>query len=167
MNNITNSDKLLMIRNIESLNQKEFAERLGVKQSYYSGLERGKREITAKIINSLIREFNISPNWFIADLGEMYITNDDISISQSDNKNINYVNVSKKKQTEIMHTDSVPVMHTRDKMNVNTGNEDSPGIITDKSHDNSNIVMNKRQNDIIESNKEFFEEYLHGAYGEL
>lgn len=72
-NNITISDKLTKIKVIAGLNQVEFAKKIGVAQSYLSDLERGKREITVKVLNSLIYEFNISSDWLLANKGEMFI----------------------------------------------------------------------------------------------
>lgn len=81
-NFITISERLTKIRNNARLTQSEFSKKIGVKQSYYSELERGKREITTKVIEALIKNFNVSSDWLLSNTGEMYsnknITNVDI-----------------------------------------------------------------------------------------
>lgn len=74
--NISISDKLTLIKSSLGFNQVEFAKKLGVAQSYLSDLEKGKREITSKLIVSLIREFNISSDWLLADKGDMFLEED-------------------------------------------------------------------------------------------
>jgi transcriptional regulator with XRE-family HTH domain len=64
--------KLKQIRSALMLNQKEFAFKLGVKQSYYSGVENAQRLITTKLTKKLFDDFNVNPNWFFKDEGVMF-----------------------------------------------------------------------------------------------
>jgi len=65
-NKITLSDKIKKIRIEKGMNQKDFSTLLGVKQSYYSELENGKREVTTKILSELKSKLNISIDWFLS-----------------------------------------------------------------------------------------------------
>ena len=78
-NNIAINNKLTLIKSSLKLNQVEFAKKLGVAQSYLSDLEKGKREVTSKLIISLIREFNVSSDWLLADKGNMFLDEDNES----------------------------------------------------------------------------------------
>jgi len=44
------------------LNQSEFADRLGVKQSFLSAIERGTRKVSLKVANKLIEQFQVDAN---------------------------------------------------------------------------------------------------------
>lgn len=58
------SDKLKKIRNELRLNQHDFADKLGIKQSYYSAIERGKKEITSKVTNVLLQSVGVNADWW-------------------------------------------------------------------------------------------------------
>jgi transcriptional regulator with XRE-family HTH domain len=179
MKNITINDKLLKIRNIENLSQNEFAKRLGVKQSYYSELERGKRNITTKIITSLSKEFNISSDWLLSDSGQMYITNSDISDKDGSNKihlegsdfstvqanEIAVINADdfEKKQAGKMGGDFVTGLSQNDRKKINVESDGLPEI-SDKEHENSNLFMKNEQTDINEANRKNPDESLFNPY---
>ncbi len=80
---MTSNDRLKQVREHFKLSQKDFANALELKQSYYSEVESGKREITSRIINSLIRNFNISSDWLLIGNGEIKFTNTDIKMNRS------------------------------------------------------------------------------------
>ncbi len=61
------SIKLKAVRKFLNLNQVDMANKLGIKQSYYSALEGGKKAFTQTIINSLISEVGVSPEWWYSD----------------------------------------------------------------------------------------------------
>ena len=50
------------------------SELLQVKQSYYSEVENGKREVTGKIVKKLNEERLVSSDWFYSGNGAMFIT---------------------------------------------------------------------------------------------
>ncbi len=56
--------KLRMLRRWMRLNQEEFAEKLKIKQSYYSAMERGEKPISSKVLNVLFDEIKVSRHWF-------------------------------------------------------------------------------------------------------
>lgn len=82
--NISYHDRLLKIREENRLTQSEFARKLGVKQSYYSELERGKRDLTTKVIEAIINNFEVSADWLITGKEDAIQSN----ITNSDNGNM-------------------------------------------------------------------------------
>lgn len=55
------------IRDYFEQNQSDFASKLDVTQSAYSKYERGERVADVDLINNLIKNFNINPNWLFLD----------------------------------------------------------------------------------------------------
>ncbi len=47
------------------ITQAEFADRIGVSQSYLSAVERGRNEIGAEVLLSIAREFGKSMEWLL------------------------------------------------------------------------------------------------------
>lgn len=62
------------IREELGLKQTPFAEKLGIPQPYLSALEAGKKDITAKIIGSLVEQFKVSADWLYTGAGRKFIT---------------------------------------------------------------------------------------------
>lgn len=58
------NEKLKEIRLGLRLNQKDFAARLGIKQSYYNLIENGNRTTPVAVVQKISSEFNISDDWF-------------------------------------------------------------------------------------------------------
>jgi len=80
------NDRLKQVREHFKLSQKDFANALELKQSYYSEVEGGKREITSRIINSLIKNFHISSDWLLIGSGEIKFTNTDTKMNGFDER---------------------------------------------------------------------------------
>lgn len=74
-------DRIKQIRKENKLTQKEFAERLGIKQNTVASYEMGRIGISDSVIISICREFNISKDWLKNGTGEMneYTDTDDYS----------------------------------------------------------------------------------------
>ncbi len=71
-------DRIKNIRKEAGLTQKEFAEKLGIKQNTVACYEMGKIGISDSVIFSICREFNISENWIRNGVEPKYtIKNDD------------------------------------------------------------------------------------------
>lgn len=64
-------DRIKKIRKEAGLTQKEFAERLGIKQNTVATYEMGRIGISDAIIISICREFNINEEWLRTGTGEM------------------------------------------------------------------------------------------------
>lgn len=57
------NDRIKIIRKEAKLTQKEFAEKLGIKQNTVASYEMGRIGISDAIITSICREFNINEEW--------------------------------------------------------------------------------------------------------
>lgn len=65
--------KLKEIRLSLKLNQKLFASKIGIKQSYYSALELGKKDInTSKVLQILFDKIGVSPEWYYNSNGAIF-----------------------------------------------------------------------------------------------
>ncbi len=71
MENTTNT-RLREVRKYLHLNQKEMAEMLTVKQSYYSEVENGKRPVTGKLVEILSTKKSVSADWMYTGKGEIF-----------------------------------------------------------------------------------------------
>lgn len=64
--------RLKKIREALGLSQGEMSKRLGVLSNNYNQLELQKRNVGPRILNTIIREFNVNPVWFKTGEGEMF-----------------------------------------------------------------------------------------------
>lgn len=64
--------KLKEIRKRLKLSQVEMSGKLEITQSYYSALERGGKEMPATIIQKLIDNLDVSPNWYYSSVGDIF-----------------------------------------------------------------------------------------------
>ena len=69
---ITINTRIKEIRKYFSLNQTEFGERIGIKQTSVAGYERGARIPIDAVIKSICREFNVNEDWLRTGNGEMF-----------------------------------------------------------------------------------------------
>jgi len=68
-----NNSKLKEIRQALKLSQKDFSEKLGIKQSYYSALELGKKDIsTSKVLQTLFDRIGVNPEWYYNSNGVIF-----------------------------------------------------------------------------------------------
>ena len=58
-------DRLTTLRRQQGLNQKAFAQKLGVSQSYISSLENGERELSGNLLRQLAEVFGVSTDWLL------------------------------------------------------------------------------------------------------
>lgn len=68
------NERLKTIRKELGISQKDMASSLGFKQSYYSDVENGKRNVTGKVIESLQKKFNVSSDWILTGNGNHFLT---------------------------------------------------------------------------------------------
>lgn len=66
-------DRLKELRKQLNMNQTEFGNRIGVKQSAITGYETGIRKPLDAVINSICKEFNVSETWLRTGKGDMFI----------------------------------------------------------------------------------------------
>lgn len=70
------NQRIKAIRSALGMNQTEFGERIGVKQTTIAGYENGSRTPSDAVILSISREFGISETWLRTGDGEMFIRPD-------------------------------------------------------------------------------------------
>lgn len=52
------------LRTLLNLNQREFCEKLGLRQTTVSDIERGRLKVSSEVISKIITEFNVNVGWF-------------------------------------------------------------------------------------------------------
>ena len=67
------NERLKLLRRELQLNQTEFGNRLGLKQSAVANYENGTRHPLDTIITSICREFGVSEQWLRTGEGEMFV----------------------------------------------------------------------------------------------
>ncbi|MHB8207789.1 helix-turn-helix domain-containing protein [Mucilaginibacter sp.] len=65
-------EKIKAIREALKMKQSEFSEELGITQTYLSAIETGRRQVTSKIANALFKKFNVAPEWYYNDNGNIF-----------------------------------------------------------------------------------------------
>ena len=98
------------LRNVKKLNQLDFADKIGIKQSPLSQMESGKILPSIETLSKIIRVFNISYSWLIDGEGDMFLE------ETKSEENSNKKNVTKN-VTEIVTKPNVQKIVT---------NEDNP-----------------------------------------
>ena len=66
------NERINKLRSINSLNQKEFSEKLGISRSHLSEIESGKSLPSEMLLRLLCLTFNVNPNWLLTGEGEMF-----------------------------------------------------------------------------------------------
>lgn len=66
------NERIKILRNTLGLTQKEFGERIGVKQTSVAGWENTLRNPTQAIVKAMCHEFNVNEIWLRTGTGEMF-----------------------------------------------------------------------------------------------
>lgn len=66
------NERIKEIRKYFHLNQTEFGERIGVKQTTVAGYETGGKNPLDTVLFSICREFNVSLDWLLTGEGKMF-----------------------------------------------------------------------------------------------
>ena len=74
------NERIKQLRKTLGLSGEKFGEPLGVKRSAISDIERGRNNLSAQMLKSICREFNVSEEWLRNGTGDMFISADNISI---------------------------------------------------------------------------------------
>lgn len=69
------NDRLLQYRTLIGIAQKEFSDKLGVKQSYLSDIENSRRNVSNKLIEKVCQTFPLEKNWLYTGIGNMITLN--------------------------------------------------------------------------------------------
>ena len=64
--------RLKELRSKLGLSQSAFAEKIGIKQTSYSDIETGRRELTERNLNLICKEFSVDENWLRNGEGSMF-----------------------------------------------------------------------------------------------
>lgn len=65
-------ERIKQVRKVLKLSQKEISERIGIARTYWTSLENGNRDITGKILMSLLVTFDISADWLLTGKNSMF-----------------------------------------------------------------------------------------------
>lgn len=79
---MTIAERVKEIRLISGLTQAEFAEKIGLKQTGISGMEKGARAVTDRTIQFICEKFNVNEEWLRNETGEIFIDNDFFSLNE-------------------------------------------------------------------------------------
>jgi len=67
------NNRIKLVRESLELTQEDFGGRIGImSRAHISALEKGRRQITERIIKDICREFNINEEWLRTGEGEMF-----------------------------------------------------------------------------------------------
>lgn len=66
------NERIRELRKALNLNQTEFGERIGTKQSTVAGYENGSRQPIDAVITAICREFDVNEEWLRTGSGEMF-----------------------------------------------------------------------------------------------
>lgn len=97
------NQRLRELRKALNLNQTEFGNRIGVKQSTITGYETGNRIPLDSVIISICREFNVNENWLRSGDGEMFLPVED-EVGEVVSKLVDELNPFYDMIIDIMHT---------------------------------------------------------------
>lgn len=67
------NEKLILVRKTLNLSQEDFAKKLGLARSSLSEIETKKNPVNQRIKLLLYSVYNVNPDWFENDVGEMFI----------------------------------------------------------------------------------------------
>ena len=70
------NERLIEIRKSLNLSQKEFAEKIGLKQGSLSDLETGRAKIIDRVIFLICSKYHVNEKWFRTGIGNMFLEYD-------------------------------------------------------------------------------------------
>lgn len=76
------NDRVREVRNALNLTQKEFGQKITLAQTYLSQIENGDRDVTEKIFKIICLQFSVNEKWLRTGVGEMFIEDDNVLLSQ-------------------------------------------------------------------------------------
>lgn len=79
---MTSNERVKLLRNTLNLSQEKFGERLGMKKSSISTIEKGVNNLTDIVAKAICREFNVDYFWLTEGEGEMFIDIPDTIIEE-------------------------------------------------------------------------------------
>ena len=76
------NERLTAIRTSLKLTTRKFGEKINLTGGAITNMEKGKRNITDRVIADVCREFNVNETWFREGIGEMFIPKDSFSLDE-------------------------------------------------------------------------------------
>lgn len=70
-------DRIYSLRKDLGLSQGTFGEKIGIKKSSVSSMEKNKSNPSEQTIKSICREFNVNYSWLVTGSGEVFLKTDD------------------------------------------------------------------------------------------
>ena len=70
-------DRIYSLRKDLGLSQGAFGEKIGIKKSSVSSMEKNKSNPSEQTIKSICREFNVNYSWLVTGSGEVFLKTDD------------------------------------------------------------------------------------------
>ena len=70
------NNRIRELRKTLGLRQREFAERIGLKQNAISYMEKNGSTVTEQNIKSICSQFNVNEHWLRTGLGQMFLENE-------------------------------------------------------------------------------------------
>ena len=74
------NERVKELRKYLGLTQDEFGEKLGIKKSAVSKIEKSENGVTDQMFKSICREFNVNEEWLRDGVGEMFVKRDKLQI---------------------------------------------------------------------------------------
>lgn len=68
------NERIKELRKALGLTLEKFGDRVGVTKQTVSRIENGKNNVTDQMFKSIVREFNVNPEWLESGKGEMFAT---------------------------------------------------------------------------------------------
>ena len=64
--------RIIEVRKAQNLNQRQFAEKLGLSRSFINQVETGKKNVSDRTITDICRCFHVNEEWLRTGVGQMY-----------------------------------------------------------------------------------------------
>lgn len=67
------NNRLKEIRKSLGLNQSDFCKPLNISRSHLAGIESGIKNLTDRLINDIVTEYNVNKDWLVNGEGDMFL----------------------------------------------------------------------------------------------
>lgn len=105
------NERIIQLRKFLQLNQKQFAEKIGLSQTGLSGIETGYSSITKQTLITICNVFNVNENWLKNGQGNMFN-----NIDKAFNEFFEIYNKLSKPLQEFLLTIAKELLNTQNKL---------------------------------------------------
>ena len=74
------SERIIELRELLKLSQREFSEEIGITQGALSQLESGKSNLSLATLEKIHTTFNINCNWLVVGVGDIFLASDELPL---------------------------------------------------------------------------------------